>query len=93
MTPVAAIVLFGSIWFIVFLTLLPLRLKTQGEVDEIVPGTHSSAPVNPAVGRKALLATAITVVVWGVIAAIIVSGVIRVQDFDWFDKMRPAVRQ
>lgn len=92
MTPVAAIVLFGSIWFLAFLTLLPLRLKTQGETGEIVPGTHSSAPVNPAVGRKALLATAITVVLWGIIAAIIVSGVIRVQDFDWFDKMRPAVK-
>lgn len=93
MTPVAAIVLFGSIWFLVFLTLLPMRLKTQGEAGEIVPGTHSSAPVNPNVGRKALLATAITVVVWGIIAAIIVSGIIRVQDFDWFNKMRPAVRQ
>lgn len=92
MTPVAAIVLFGSIWFLVFLTLLPMRLQTQGEAGEIVPGTHSSAPVNPNVGRKALLATAITVVLWGIIAAIIISGAIRVQDFDWFNKMRPAVR-
>ncbi len=91
MTTVAAVVLFGSIWFLVFLTLLPLRLTTQGEAGEIVPGTHSSAPINPRVGRKALLATGIAVVIWGVVAIIIITDAIRVQDFDWFNRMRPAV--
>jgi len=93
MTITAALVLFGMIWFVTFLALLPVRLRTQGESGEVVPGTHASAPVNPHVGRKALLATAIALVIWGVVAAIIVTDTIRVQDFDWFDRMRPAVRR
>lgn len=93
MKPIAAVVLYGSIWFVAFLALLPVRLKTQEEDGHTVPGTHSSAPVNPNVGRKALLATAITTVVWGVIAAVIISGVIRVQDLDFFNTMRPSLIQ
>ncbi|MBW7920501.1 MAG: DUF1467 family protein [Rubellimicrobium sp.] len=91
MTITAGIVLFGMIWFVVFLALLPLHLKTQGEAGEIVPGTHSSAPVDPKVGRKALIATLVAAVIWAIVAVIIIGGVIRVQDFDWFNRMRPAV--
>lgn len=89
MSITAALVLFMVIWFMLFLIILPLRLQTQGEAGEVVPGTHSSAPANPRIGRKAAITTAIAVVLWCVIAAIILSGVISVRDLDWFGRMDP----
>ncbi len=49
----SAIVLFAVVWFLTFFIVLPLRLETQGDVGEVVPGTHESAPSGAVVGRKA----------------------------------------
>jgi predicted secreted protein len=83
----SAIVLFAVIWFMLFLMILPMRLRTQGEEGDIVPGTHSSAPENPQIKRKAKITTLITVVLWAIIFYIIVSGTITVRDLDWFGRM------
>lgn len=40
MGPVSGLVLFAVIWFMTFLIVLPIRVQTQGDVGEIVPGTH-----------------------------------------------------
>lgn len=85
----SAIVLFAVIWFMVFLMVLPLRLTTQGEAGQVVPGTHASAPENPQVKRKAWITTGVAVALWLVIAGVIVSGVINVRDMDWFERMGP----
>jgi len=87
MSITAAFVLFAVIWFMLFLIVLPMRLKTQGESGDVVPGTHSSAPENPNVKRKAKITTIIALIVWGIIAGIIISGVVTVEDLDWFDRM------
>ena len=89
MSITSAIVLFAMIWFLVLLVVLPIRLKTQGEAGEIVPGTHSGAPDDPQIGKRAKITTMIAVVLWCVIAGIIFSGVITVRDFDVFDVMPP----
>lgn len=83
MSITSAIVLFAVIWFMVFLMVLPQRLKTQAETGDVVPGTHSSAPSNPEIKRKAKITTMISAVLWVVIAYIIISGTITVRDFDW----------
>lgn len=87
MSITSAIVLFAVIWFMVFLIVLPIRLKTQGDVGEIVHGTHAGAPHDPQIGRRAKITTAISVVLWVVIAGTIVSGVISVRDLDWRNVM------
>lgn len=87
MTITAAIVLFAVIWFMVLLIVLPLRLTTQGEAGEVVPGTHRSAPVDAAIGRKARITTVVAVLLWLLVAGIITSGWIGVRDFDWFGRM------
>lgn len=87
MTITAAAVLFAVIWFMLFLMILPLRLKTQGDVGEIVPGTHAGAPTNPEIRRKVKWTTGIAVILWIIIAGIIISGVISVRDFDWWNQM------
>jgi predicted secreted protein len=83
----AAIVLFAVIWFMVFFTVLPLRLKTQGEAGAVVPGTPSSAPAEAGIWRKARITTAIAVVLWGVIAGVILSGWVTLADIDWFGRL------
>jgi predicted secreted protein len=89
MTITAALVLFAVIWFMVFFMVLPLRLTTQGDAGEIVPGTHASAPAGAVVARKARITTLIAAVLWVVIAGVIVSGWIGVRDLDFFDRMGP----
>lgn len=86
----AGIVLFVVIWFLTFFVVLPLRLETQGEHGEIVPGTHAGAPQVHNLRRKAWITTAVAVVLWAIIASIIISGVITVRDFDWFHRLPPA---
>ncbi len=90
MSITSAIVLYAVLWFLALLIILPLRLTTQGEAGEVVPGTPSSAPSDPKIGKKLRLATIVAVVLWCVTAAIILSGVISVRDLDWFNRMGPA---
>jgi len=85
----SGIVLFAVIWFLVLFVSLPIRLKTQGDVGEVTPGTHAGAPAELNLRRKLLIVTAITVVLWAVIAWAIVSGVVTVRDLDIFNRMDP----
>ena len=86
----SAIVLFAVIWFMTFLIVLQIRVKTQGDLGEIVPGTHAGAPEVHNLKKKAWITTAISVVLWAVIAGVILSGKITVRDLDWFDRMPTA---
>ncbi|MCL7406556.1 MAG: DUF1467 family protein [Marivivens sp.] len=87
MAPTSAFVLFAVIWFMVFFIVLPLRLETQGEAGEVVKGTHASSPANFSFKRKAWITTMVAVPLWGVIAGVILSGLISVRDLDWFHRM------
>ena len=86
----SAIVLFAVIWFMTFLVVLPMRLKTQGETGQVVPGTHVSAPDDPQLRRKVRTTTIAAVILWVIIAGVILSGWITVRDMDWFNQLPPA---
>lgn len=81
----SGLVLYAVIWFLSFLVIIPIRLETQGDKGNVVPGTHSSAPENHYLKQKAMITTGVAAVLWAVIAGIILSGVISVNDFDWLD--------
>ncbi len=83
----SGIVLFMVIWSMVFFIVLPLRMVSQGDTGEVVPGTHSSAPADAQVGRKAKITTMWAVPIWCVIAGVILSGAITVRDIDMFNRM------
>lgn len=87
MSITAAIVLYVVIWFVTMFVVLPIGLRTQGDEGEIVPGTHAGAPANFKLGRTMIIVTIIGTVVWAVVAGIIVSGWITVEDIDWFNRM------
>ena len=86
----SALVLFAVIWSLMFLIILPIRVKTQGDLGEIVPGTHAGAPEVHNIGKKAKLTTVLSLILWAIISTIILSEVITVRDLDWFDRMGPA---
>ena len=43
----ASLVLFAIIWFMCLYIVLPLKLTTQGDVNDVTPGTPASALVSP----------------------------------------------
>ena len=83
----SAIVLYAVIWFLTLLCVIPVRLETQGDMGEIVPGTHAGSPVNPQMKKRFLVTTIIAFVLWAIIAGIILSGWITVRDLDYFRRM------
>ena len=89
MSVTSAIVLFSVIWFMVFLVAIPIRLQTQGDLGEVVPGTHASAPEVHQLKKKAWITTAVSFVLWAVISGIIVSGIVTLRDIDFFGRMDP----
>lgn len=85
----SAIVLYAVIWFMVLFLVLPLRLVTQGDAGEVVPGTPEGAPVEARMGRKLRLTTIVATALWALTAGIILSGIIEVRDFDWLGRLPP----
>ena len=83
----SALVLFAVIWFLVFLVVIPIRLQTQGDVGEVEPGTHAGAPANPNLKKKARITTGISLVIWVIITAVIISGSLTISDIDFFNRM------
>lgn len=89
MSIVSAIVLYAVIWFMTFLVVLPIRVTTQGEAGDIVPGTHAGAPEEHHLVKKAWITSGVAMVLWIIIGGIILSGWISVRDIDWFNRMPP----
>ncbi|AFO88238.1 DUF1467 family protein [Phaeobacter inhibens] len=83
----SGLVLYAVIWFMTFLIVIPIRIETQGDRGEIVPGTHAGAPEHHYLKQKAVITTIAAAVLWAIIATIILSGWITVNDFDWFDRL------
>ncbi len=85
---VTGLVLFAVIWFMVLFILLPVGLRTQGDEGDVVDGTHASAPANFSLKRKARMVTIVSTVIWVIVAAVILSGLITIEDLDWFNRVR-----
>jgi predicted secreted protein len=82
MSITSALVLFAVIWFLVMFVTLPIGLRTQGDENEVVPGTQAGAPANFRLKRTVVIVTLVTAVIWTVVFAVITSGWISVRDFD-----------
>lgn len=87
MTITAAIVLYAVLWFLALLVALPIRIRTQGEDGNVVPGTPSSAPSDPMIGKKMLWVTIIAFILWAIIFSVIVWGGITPEDIDFWGRM------
>ncbi len=87
----SGIVLFAVIWFMTFLVAIPIRIQTQGDLNEVVPGTHAGSPEHHHLRKKAWITTGVSVVLWAIIGGTILSGKITVRDLDtfMFNRMGP----
>lgn len=87
----SGLVLFAVIWFMTFLVVIPIRIQTQGDLNEIVPGTHAGSPEHHHLRKKAWITTGVSVVLWAIIGGTILSGKITVRDLDtfMFNRMGP----
>jgi len=85
----SALVLFAVIWFMLLLMALPMRMKSQEQTGEVVPGTPASAPDNPMIGKKMFWVTVVTFVLWIPLVAFIISGVVSIHDIDFYNRMGP----
>lgn len=69
------IVLVGAFfifWFLALQIVMPMGVKTPHEAgDSVVAGTDPGAPYKPNLGLKALIATVVAVVLWGILYALI----------------------
>lgn len=78
----SGLVLYAVIWSMVFLIALPIRVQTQGDLDDVVPGTHAGSPEHHHLKKKALWTTLIACVLWAITATIILSEWISVDDVE-----------
>ena len=70
MTWFTAILVFVIVWWVVIFTVLPWGARPP---DRPGPGHAPSAPERPMMLRKLLITTAITLVIWGAIFAVVES--------------------
>ncbi len=90
MGAVSAAVLFAVVWSMTFFIALPFRVKTQGDLNEIVPGTHAGAPEHHHLKKKAFWTTIASILIWGFLVLVITSGKITVDDLEnWIGRGAP----
>jgi len=83
---VTGLVLYAVIWFMVLLIVLQTGVVSQDEAGERVKGTHGSAPADAQLGKRFLVTSGIAFGIWAVIAGVIISGAVTIDDIDLFTR-------
>ena len=89
MGPVSGLVLFLVIWFMTFLVILPIKVQTQGDLGEIVPGTHAGSPEHHHLRKKIWITTGVSVVLWAIVAGLMLPGTVTLDDVDLYKRFGP----
>jgi predicted secreted protein len=75
MNALSAIAIFFITWWICLFIVLPFGVRNSYEEGEaIIEGNDTGAPVKPMLARKALITTALAIVVFAIIYSLKVSG-------------------
>lgn len=67
-------------WWLAFFAMLPFGVRTQMEDGVVVPGTEPSAPTTPNLGRKAIYAFVVALILWAALFSVIEFQLISVDD-------------
>jgi len=78
---VTAIVVWLLVWWMVFFTVLPYRVRGQFETGEVVEGSEPGAPSDPMLGRKLWMTTVIASCLWLVYFVVFEFGLISLDVF------------
>jgi predicted secreted protein len=71
MSWMSGVVLYCSIWAVVFFMVLPIGIVSQHEAGSVEPGTPASAPTEAMIGRKMLITSAIAAVLFAAVWSVI----------------------
>ncbi len=85
----SALVVYAVLWFLTLFCILPLRMKSQGDAGDIVPGTPASAPSNPQMRRKFKITSAIAFVIWVPLCLAIIYGYLTTDTINLYDRIGP----
>ena len=78
----SAIAIYFIIWWTVLFAVLPIGVRNAHEAQsEVETGHEPGAPVNPQLGRKALITTLIATFVFAIIYGIVTQRWITLNDF------------
>ena len=74
-------VIFVVIWMIILFTILPIKISSQPENNNITPGTDPGAPSNPQIIRKFLITSAVSVIIFAIIILLTYFEIINLREF------------
>ena len=77
-----SIIVYVMIWWIIFFSVLPVGIQSNKEVfKEKIGGMDPGAPKNPKVGKKFLITTIITTIVFSVIYYLVNIDLLNLREF------------
>lgn len=85
MSIMSAILLYCSIWALIFFVCLPFKVITQTDAGEIVPGTPASAPDEALLWKKTLITTGVTTVLFLIAFTVLQMELITIDDISFIE--------
>ena len=77
-----SIIVYVLIWWIIFFSVLPVGIQSNKEkFKEKVEGIDPGAPINPKIGKKFLITTLITSIIFIVIYYLVEFNLLNLREF------------
>ena len=77
-----SIIVYVMIWWIIFFSVLPIGINSNKEVfKEKIGGMDPGAPKNPNMGKKFLITTLITTIIFSVIYYLVSIDLLNLREF------------
>ena len=77
-----ALIVYICIWWIVFFSFLPIGIKSQSiEFKDDFQGNDPGAPKNPRIGKKFLITTLITSIIFAVIYYLTINNYLNLRGY------------
>ena len=82
MSITGSIIVYVLIWWIVFFSILPIGIKSNNKIfKDTIEGIDPGAPKNPKIGKKFLITTIITSIIFIMIYYIVDLGFFNLRNF------------
>ena len=77
-----SIIVYVMIWWIIFFSVLPIGIRSNKEVfKDKIGGVDPGAPKNPKIGKKFLITTFITTIIFAVIYYLVKFDLLNLREF------------
>ena len=77
-----SIIVYVLIWWIIFFSVLPVGIQSNKEkFKEKIEGVDPGAPINPKIGKKFLITTLITSIIFIVIYYLVEFNLLNLREF------------